>query len=129
MTANNRFMNFWANNPVLFILLGICLVWTAVRFLPLTILFLWCLLWYPCEDRTSLRHLPSYFFILMVWCIIWISWSARPHIFGTYAFLVPTTLITSIMLSAMLSVPPPSPNYTHNGVDVDDNSPLREREQ
>ena len=115
MTRNNgfrvwfmaRFMKFWGNNPELFILLGICLTWFAVRILPLTILFLWCLLWYPCEDRTSLRHIPSYFFILVVWSIVWCCWSARPHIFGSYAFLVPTTLITSIMLSAMLSVPPP----------------------
>ena len=91
------------------IFLGIGLMWYASRFLPLTSLFIWCLFWYPCEDRTSIRHIPSYLFILGIWCGVWGISAARPHIFGTYAFLVPVTLITSIMLSAMLSVPPPQP--------------------
>ena len=101
------FMNFGKNTPELFILLGIFLTWWASRFLPLTSLFIMCLFWHPCEDRTSMRHLPSYFFILLIWCGVWGCWSARPHIFGTFSFLVPTTLITGWMLSAMLGNPPP----------------------
>jgi hypothetical protein len=106
VNVNNMF-----NGPFLelCILGGIGVMWYASCLLPIPTLFIMCLFWYPCEDRTSLRHIPAYLVILAIWCGVWGISAARPHIFGTYAFLLPTTLITSILLSAMLSVPPPQP--------------------